>query len=110
MPTRGVTYKEQVERARRTGVYEPLRERVQQLLDEGFTRSEVADIMKMGKSKTELVVAVLGLQVGRGRREIRRPEDIAVTQDLATQRAQEHHWVRVFRSTYGPVGKGFSTA
>lgn len=105
-----ITYKEQVERAQRTGIYEPLREQMQRLLDEGFTRAEVADIMKMGRSKTELVVAVLQLQVGRGRREIRRPEEIAVTQDLTTQRAQEHHWVRIFRDTYGPIGRGFSIA
>lgn len=111
-------YAQQIESARKSGVYEPYRTQVQRLLDNGHTRKEVSRIMNMSVGRLAVIIAVLKLHVGSGRRES--PERraaraaaiaaAAVRQELMVQRNIELRLVRCIYEAYGPVGKGFSVA
>lgn len=108
------TYAERIERARAAQLYEPLRPRLQQLLDEGYTRWEITSMMFIGMTSLETAIAALGLQVGQGRRErnIACDERYATTIEIAHAEARDADLVlvRCVRETYGPIGRGFSTA
>lgn len=103
------TYPEIVARARARGTYEHLRAPLQRLVDAGYTRRELPEMLRIGSTTVELALAVLQISThGKPGRPGR--DDTDDVRELAAQRAQEHHWVKLFRDTYGPIGKGFSTA
>lgn len=102
-----MTHMQRVESARKTGIYEPLRERMQYLLDEGYTYAQVARIMRISNSKVKVAIVTLSLEVGRGRRE---RDDSADRESEAASRAIELSLVAAIRHAYGPIGRGFSTA
>lgn len=110
-----VSYKQRVARARITGEYEPLRARLTELINAQHTRDEIQQILGVSAFIVDTAIPALDLQSRRGRRawatQVKKQrEDAEVIKDLATQRAEEHHWVRIFREAYGPVGRGFSIA
>jgi len=111
----GIRWKDRVDMARESGEYDEYRDQLARLIDEQHTRDEIRVIMGWTSFKVDIAIPALGLQSRNGRRRLRRDErkmmsDVTTIKALAEQRAQEHHWVKVFRDSYGPIGRGFSTA
>lgn len=115
MPTTDA-YADRVRHARESRRFEPMREKIQNLINAGYSRAQLPSALGVGRSGVELMLAALEIRThgkaGRPPRERRylSYEEEETVRDLAMQRAEEHHWVRCFREAYGPVGRGFSTA
>ena len=102
-----MTHAQRVASARETGIYEPLRKRMQYLLDEGYSYREVASLMFISISKVKVAISTLELQVGRGRHG--RELHVEVQRHI-DERAAELALVAAIRYHYGVIGRGFSTA
>ena len=118
-----MTYAERVENARRKQLYEPLRPRLQRLINEGYTRWEITSMMFIGRSSLEIAIAALGLHIGdekhgdhgsyqhtgRSAHNMDAYEQ-SVNQAHAAERAADLALIKCVRQEYGPIGRGFSTA
>lgn len=113
-----MTYADRVKSARETGIYEPYRARLQHLMNQGYTRWEITTMMPIGRTTVELAIAVLDLHVEMSLdkrdalREMRNEEKYmqSVRMVYTELRLQDTALVNLMRRTYGPIGKGFSTA